>query len=113
MSASAGPGSAAQHQQKPDQREQKPERESDLSFLENIEELNANWPDYQVRGRNVDRSAAAVADGNSAGAMPGLRLARHSEFILQEFQNATDDVFGQLLSGRDTDKEQSTGPPDW
>lgn len=50
MSASAGPGSAAQHQQKPDQREQKPERESDLSFLENIEELNANWPDYQVRG---------------------------------------------------------------
>lgn len=27
----------------------KPERENDLAFLDNIDELNANWPDYQVR----------------------------------------------------------------
>lgn len=47
MSASAGKAVNAGPSgllQKADQRET-----SDLAFLDNIEELNTNWPDYQVR----------------------------------------------------------------
>jgi hypothetical protein len=44
MSAQAGQPGQAPLGQKADQRET-----SDLAFLDNIEELNTNWPDYQVR----------------------------------------------------------------
>lgn len=46
MTSQAGqPGQAVLQavQQKPDQREA-----SDLAFLDNIEELNTTWPDFQV-----------------------------------------------------------------
>lgn len=89
---------------------------SDLAFLDNIEELNTNWPDYQVRaGRNGHGSmAAAAADGATAAAELWVSCWL-TPFCcgLQEFQNTTDDVFGQLLSGREAEKEQSAGPPDW
>lgn len=43
----------------------KPERENDLAFLDNIDELNANWPDYQVRA-SLQTCACSSAGAASA-----------------------------------------------
>lgn len=40
------------------------QRETDLAFLDNIDELNTNWPDYQVR---VRCSSAPPARGPMLG----------------------------------------------
>jgi hypothetical protein len=52
------------------------------------------------------------ADGNSSTFWVLVRAHPTLCCHLQEFQNATDDVFGQLLSAREAEKEQSAGPPD-
>jgi hypothetical protein len=49
MSASGGKAGSAPLQQQKNGTQPDQAAASDLAFLDNIEDLNTNWPDYQVR----------------------------------------------------------------
>lgn len=50
MSASGGKAGSVPLQQQKNGTQPDQAAASDLAFLDNIEDLNTNWPDYQVRG---------------------------------------------------------------
>lgn len=76
------------------------DKASDLAFLDNIDELNEQWPDYQARGLQAPPCAPASAS-SCVGRLAAPLSPPHAACCLQDFQSATEDVFGgQLLAGR-------------
>lgn len=63
------------------------QKAADLEFLDNIDELNTSWPDYQVQQAHNPFSEHVSA----------LRALTQPWDTLQDFQNSADDVFSAQI----------------